>query len=615
MPYTIDKPPDRIKSLPKHAQKIWIAAYNSAWNRYNGDEGKSNGTAWAAVKKKYKKNKEGKWVKMGEPRLIFDVPLAFKEMPDGKYKSTIPVAKTGKWKHPEYGEFAITDKDLSEIEANFGTVREALPPVNYEHNEGVDASVGAAGWVQKVWRDDGKLLGEVYWTKEGWNKVEEGAFKYISPEIRFNYKDKENGESKGTVLVGAALTTKPWIEDLAIVLSENVFTTDNPIDKLGKLLDLRDYDRRSILDALEKFLDNQFDIDLPDFANKINVIRTLISAISEFSYLSEIPSGLFKEAAGVIVELREWTRKYINDLPDSAFAYIEPGGEKDEEGKTKPRALRHFPYKDKDGKVDLPHLRNALARAPQSPFGKKALPKLKAAAKKAGVGETKKGGEIDVDIKTLIEKLKLNEDATEEVVIATIDELISKASIDLTELRKELSLGDAASIDEVLEKLKELKSSIKADDETGSGEDEKKELSEQVATLSSTVESLTARLTETEQKAQEYETKLKEKERDERINKALREGKLSKAMVDSWANELALSEPDRFDKVISTMPVIVDLSEIGYAGEGEIDAIARFNDEILRIQKEKEVSYGDAMNILANEKPELALEYQQAARG
>ena len=35
-----------------------------------------------------------------------------------------------------------------------------------------------------------------------------------------------------------------------------------------------------------------------------------------------------------------WTTAFVNDLPDSSFLYIEPGGEKDEEGKTKPRSLR-----------------------------------------------------------------------------------------------------------------------------------------------------------------------------------------------------------------------------------------------------------------------------------
>jgi len=60
-----------------------------------------------------------------------------------------------------------------------------------------------------------------------------------------------------------------------------------------------------------------------------------------------------------------WTTVYINNLPDSAFFYIEPGGTKDSEGKTVPRGLRHLPYKGADGKVDPAHLRNAIARAPQ----------------------------------------------------------------------------------------------------------------------------------------------------------------------------------------------------------------------------------------------------------
>jgi len=86
-----------------------------------------------------------------------------------------------------------------------------------------------------------------------------------------------------------------------------------------------------------------------------------------------------KEAA---MQFAVWTRKYINDLPDSAFLYIEPGGKKDEEGKTTPRSLRHFPYKDASGKVDLPHLRNALARIPQSNLPQDVKERVTAKARK-----------------------------------------------------------------------------------------------------------------------------------------------------------------------------------------------------------------------------------------
>ena len=77
--------------------------------------------------------------------------------------------------------------------------------------------------------------------------------------------------------------------------------------------------------------------------------------------------------------MAEMTSSAINDLPDSAFAYIEPGGAKDPSGKTTPRSKRHFPVHDEA------HARNALSRAPQSPFGKLAMPKIMSAARKFGI--------------------------------------------------------------------------------------------------------------------------------------------------------------------------------------------------------------------------------------
>ena len=91
----------------------------------------------------------------------------------------------------------------------------------------------------------------------------------------------------------------------------------------------------------------------------------------------------------ICFKAKVWDTAYVNSLPDSCFAVIEPGGTKDSEGKTVPRSLRHLPFKDKDGKVDLPHLRNALARLSQTKLSpelkEKALRKLVEAAKNAGV--------------------------------------------------------------------------------------------------------------------------------------------------------------------------------------------------------------------------------------
>ena len=88
--------------------------------------------------------------------------------------------------------------------------------------------------------------------------------------------------------------------------------------------------------------------------------------------------------------MAQLTTSSINDLDDSDFAYIEPGGSKDSSGKTVPRSLRHFPIHD------AAHVRNALARAPQSPFGAKAMPKIRAAAKRLGVQVSDSDGGRDM---------------------------------------------------------------------------------------------------------------------------------------------------------------------------------------------------------------------------
>jgi hypothetical protein len=92
----------------------------------------------------------------------------------------------------------------------------------------------------------------------------------------------------------------------------------------------------------------------------------------------ERKAGWKKKAKGA-----KLSSKQKNDLPDSDFAYIEPGGKKDDDGKTVPRSLRHLPINDAD------HVRNALARLDQTDISaeakKAALKKIKAAAKKFGI--------------------------------------------------------------------------------------------------------------------------------------------------------------------------------------------------------------------------------------
>jgi hypothetical protein len=62
----------------------------------------------------------------------------------------------------------------------------------------------------------------------------------------------------------------------------------------------------------------------------------------------------------------QWSSDYANRLPDSAFLVLEPGGRKDEAGRTAPRSLRHLPVYDAEGHLDLPHLVDAITQLPKA---------------------------------------------------------------------------------------------------------------------------------------------------------------------------------------------------------------------------------------------------------
>ena len=73
MPYKqLNDLPDSVRdNLPEHAQEIYRAAFNSAWEQYDRPEERRGGrsreetahaVAWSAVEQKYAKDsKTGKW--------------------------------------------------------------------------------------------------------------------------------------------------------------------------------------------------------------------------------------------------------------------------------------------------------------------------------------------------------------------------------------------------------------------------------------------------------------------------------------------------------------------------------------------------------------------------
>ena len=134
-------------------------------------------------------------------------------------------------------------------------------------------------------------------------------------------------------------------------------------------------------------------------------------------------------------EAKKLSSKDVNNLPDSDFAYISPGGKKDSEGKTTPRSLRHLPI------PDAAHVRNALARLNQTdipPAAKKeALSKIKRKAKEFGVQVSESDGASDKSKQQNLEKEEYRQDK-EEVDNETLQERLKHHKDAVKNLEQEI---------------------------------------------------------------------------------------------------------------------------------------------------------------------------------
>lgn len=148
--------------------------------------------------------------------------------------------------------------------------------------------------------------------------------------------------------------------------------------------------------------------------------------------------------------MAEWDTEYVNSLPDSAFACIDAGGDKDEDGKTVPRSKRHYPHHSSSGAVDLPHLRNALSRVAQEDTTSCGVSHLRAHASAEDIGKMSDG----VQRKTLKDiEWKADKPGTFRAVVATYNtidhdgDVTEPGALD-TERRILVSPWNHSSIDE-----------------------------------------------------------------------------------------------------------------------------------------------------------------------
>lgn len=137
--------------------------------------------------------------------------VAFAEPP-----ATVPVfPKPGTYAHPEYGEIALTPERIANFVNNFNnTVYQKHIPIDAEHETKLSGALGyLTGLVTNA---DGSVDAAVEWTDRGSRLVAADRYKYVSPEWYDAWQQPDTEAEFSDVLVGLALTTRPFFKDSAL---------------------------------------------------------------------------------------------------------------------------------------------------------------------------------------------------------------------------------------------------------------------------------------------------------------------------------------------------------------------------------------------------------------
>lgn len=449
MPFTgADDPdlPSNVQGLPTDRRAQWVEVFNSVFvrcTRIGGDESVCEGDAIRQA---------NGVVKMAtlKTRELTDVEIL---RPGNFHGQGCP---------PEGCPFTVEMfGDMVEAQTELAGKFDAPVKLGHDDDQKLVQEDGfpSAGWIKSLRLNGEVLMADLTQVPEKVAQlIDAGAYRKRSAEVAPNLEidgRKFKWVVTGLALLGADLPAVDSLDD---------------IRALYQKVDLKLAD--NVTPAFFDFgVPDPPTVDLASVKTRLRELREAARALVKGKKGSPVLDALFRDLQEGIerivspkpekmnrTDLAVWTGAFINDLPDTAFALVEAGGEKDEDGRTTPRSLRHLPHHGTDG-LDLPHLRNALgldeenvlklwpeeaqelSRLPQSKLSpalrRRALAHLQAHAREEDVGDENRQAIVEaigklqeaamaMDEKAIRELLKLDEKADVAAAVRKLHEQAAK---------------------------------------------------------------------------------------------------------------------------------------------------------------------------------------------
>ena len=141
-------------------------------------------------------------------------------LPVNTKTNELKIAIVGEWKGHYNGAFSLNLEDLNQIKTNFDNAK-VDGVIDLDHETVFKGTGEAYGWIKELFFKGDELWSKIEWLETGLELIKSRKYKYISPVFLPNTIEQVTAQNIGWTLHSAALTNRPFMEELGEIKVNN----------------------------------------------------------------------------------------------------------------------------------------------------------------------------------------------------------------------------------------------------------------------------------------------------------------------------------------------------------------------------------------------------------
>lgn len=223
----------------------------------------------------------------------------------------IQLAKAGAYRGHAAGPFELNATVFSDIVRNFNAQANRRIPIDFEHASELDAASGsiptegapAQGWIVDLDNRGDSLWGLVEWLEPARTYIREKKYRWFSPAIRFNSRDRVTGARIGARMSSGALTNNPFLDGMAPMAAKDIAANPAPAATAESggaaeskhMFDTKKKPESQVLEVEGQVLKAEGSVSLKDFEEKVTALAASELEVSRLTItLSDREAALEK---------------------------------------------------------------------------------------------------------------------------------------------------------------------------------------------------------------------------------------------------------------------------------------------------------------------------------